>query len=208
MFVNYIDVDRIFTNLFGELQLMKHNGNNLRYKLSFGYDRTITRDYAWVPAFFMGKFFSNTVARLNDNSRNYNFLTLENTLTYDRMFGKHSVNALAGYSYRENKSLLRESSAQGFTTPYYPVIDNGQSRSSKGSEYVNTLVSYFGRVNYSYDDRYLLTAFLRRDGSSRFSPYIALVISHLYQPVGKSATKISGIFPNQRQPSEAKRQLG
>ncbi len=170
MFKNFIDVDRIFANLYGELQLMKHNGHSLKYKLSLGYDKTITRDYAWVPAFYMGKFFSNTIARLNDNSRNFTFLTVENTFTYDKMFGKHSVNALAGYSYRNNKSLLRESSAQGYTMPYYPVIDQGQSRSSKGSEYVNTLVSYFGRVNYGYDDRYLLSASIRRDGSSRFSP--------------------------------------
>lgn len=170
LFVNYIDVDRIFGNLYGELQLLRVNGHSLKYRLNLGYDRTITRDYAWVPEFFMGKFFSNTVARLNDNSRNYTFATVENTLTYDKMFGKHSINALAGYSYRNNKTLLRESSAQGFTRPYYPVIDNGQSRSSKGSEYVNTLVSYFGRVNYSYEDRYLLSATLRRDGSSRFSP--------------------------------------
>ncbi len=170
LFTNFIDVDRIFTNLYGELQLMKNNGNNLKYKLSLGYDKTTTRDYSWAPAFFMGKFFSNTVARLNDNSRNYNFLTIENTFTYDKIFDKHTLNALAGYSYRNNKTLLRESSAQGYTTPYYPVIDQGQSRSSKGSEYVNTLVSYFGRVNYSYDDRYLLTGSIRRDGSSRFSP--------------------------------------
>ena len=170
LFKNYIDVDRIFTNLYGEVQLLKKNGNNLRYRLNFGYDRTVTRDYSWVPAFYMGKFFSNTIARLNDNSRNYNFLTLENTLTYDKVIDRHTINALAGYSYRNNKTLLRESSAQGYTIPYYPVIDQGQSRSSKGSEFVNTLVSWFGRVNYGYDDRYLLTASIRRDGSSRFSP--------------------------------------
>jgi TonB-dependent starch-binding outer membrane protein SusC len=170
LFKNFVDVDRIFANLYGELQLMKRNGNSLKYRLSLGYDKTITRDYSWAPAFFMGKFFSNTIARLNDNSRNFTFLTVENTLTYDKMFGKHSVNALAGYSYRNNKSLLRESSAQGYTVPYYPVIDQGQTRSSKGSEFVNTLVSYFGRVNYGYDDRYLLSASIRRDGSSRFSP--------------------------------------
>jgi len=170
LFKNYIDVDRIFTNLYGEVQLLKKNGNNLRYRLNFGYDRTVTRDYSWVPAFYMGKFFSNTIARLNDNSRNYNFLTLENTLTYDKVIDRHTINVLAGYSYRNNKTLLRESSAQGYTIPYYPVIDQGQSRSSKGSEFVNTLVSWFGRVNYGYDDRYLLTASIRRDGSSRFSP--------------------------------------
>ena len=100
----------------------------------------------------------------------YTNASIENTLNYDKTFGKHSVQALLGQSYRQGNVLLRQSSSQGFTMPYYPVIDNGASRSSKGSETENTLSSYFGRVNYSYDDRYLLSATLRRDGSSRFAP--------------------------------------
>lgn len=172
LFKNFVDVDRVFANAYGELHLLKGANQNLRYRLNFGYDKTITRDYAFVPDFFMGKFFSNTIARLNDGSRNFANLTLENTLNYDKTIGKHNISALAGYSYRENTYIFKESSAQGFTRPFFPVIDAGQSRSSKGSQTVNTLVSYFGRVNYSFADRYLFSATLRRDGSSRFSPTI------------------------------------
>lgn len=171
LFRNFVDVDRIFGNLYAELTLFKKAGHNLRVKTSLSYDRTVTRDYAWAPAFFMGKFFSNTIARLNDNSRNFSNGAIENTLTYDKVFGKHSITALVGQSFRENKALYRESSSQGFTQPYYPVIDNGSSRSSKGSYFVNTISSYFGRVNYAYEDKYLLAASIRRDGSSRFSPF-------------------------------------
>ncbi len=169
-FVNWVDVDRTFGNIYGELQLLKRGGNNLRFKTSLSYDKTQTRDYSWVPVFYFGKFFSNDIARLNDNSRVYTNSVVENTLNYDAVFGKHSIQALLGQSYRENDVVLRESSAQGFSQPYYPVIDQGESRSSKGSEYVATLSSYFGRVNYSYADKYLLSATLRRDGSSRFAP--------------------------------------
>ncbi|MEO5563916.1 MAG: TonB-dependent receptor [Chitinophagaceae bacterium] len=171
MFRNFVDVDRIFANIYGELQLLKKGGNNLKYKISVSYDRTITRDYSWAPAFFMGKFFSNTVARLNDNSRNFSNAAIENTLSYDKVFGKHNLSALVGQSYRQNQALLRESSSQNFTMPYYPVINNGASRSSNGTESTNTIASLFGRVNYSYDDRFLLAASIRRDGSSRFSPF-------------------------------------
>lgn len=171
LFKNYIDVDRIFTNIYGELQLLKRSGHNLKYKISASYNKTITRDYAWAPAFFMGKFFSNTIARLNDNSRQFTNAAIENTLNYDKTFGKHNLSVLLGHSFRDNKTLLRESSSQDFTLPYYPVIDNGANRSSKGSEYVNTITSYFGRINYDFDDKYLLAASLRRDGSSRFSPF-------------------------------------
>jgi TonB-dependent starch-binding outer membrane protein SusC len=171
LFKNFVDVDRIFGNIYAELTLFKKSGHNLRFKTSLSYDRTVTRDYSWAPAFFMGKFFSNTIARLNDNSRNFSNGAIENTLTYEKGFGKHSITALVGQSFRENKALFRESSSQGFTQPYYPVIDNGSSRSSKGSQFVNTISSYFGRINYSYDDKYLFAASIRRDGSSRFSPF-------------------------------------
>jgi TonB-linked SusC/RagA family outer membrane protein len=170
LLVNWIDVDRTFANVYGELHLLKLKGHNLRFRTSLSYDKTITRDYTWQPAFFLGKFFSQDIARLSDNSRVFTNASVENTLNYDKSFGKHSVEALVGQAYRQFDAVLRQSSAQGFTRPYFPVIDNGATKSSKGSQSTSTLSSYFGRVNYSYDDRYLLSATIRRDGSSRFNP--------------------------------------
>ena len=95
MFRNFIDVDRVFSNIYGELQLLKKGGNNLRYRASVSYDRTVTRDYSWAPSFNLGNFFSNTIARLSDNSRNFSNAAIENTVTYDKTFGKHSLTALA-----------------------------------------------------------------------------------------------------------------
>ena len=167
---NYVDVDRTFANVYAELKLLKSTGHDLRFKTSVNYDKTITRDYLWQPVFYLGKFFSKDIAVLNDNSRVYTNSSIENTLTYNKSFGKHSVEALVGQSYRYGSLVARESRAEGFTLPYYPVIDNGQTRSAKGSEFENALSSYFGRINYSYDERYLFSALLRRDGSSRFAP--------------------------------------
>lgn len=167
---NYVDVDRTFANVFGELQLLRNSGHNLRFRTSLSHDKTTTRDYSWQPAFFLGNFFSNNTARLNDNSRVFTNAAIENTLNYNKSFGSHSVDALIGQAYRYNNSLFRESRAEGFTAPYFPVISNGQTRSAKGSEFENALSSYFGRLNYAYADRYLLSATIRRDGSSRFAP--------------------------------------
>lgn len=167
---NYVDVDRTFANVYGEIKLLKTNGHNLKFKTSLSYDKTIARDFTWQPAYYLGKFFSSTIARLNDNSRVYTTASIENTFNYEKSFGKHSVEALIGQSYRNGRAVLRESHAEGFTTPYYPVISNGQTTSAKGTQFENALSSYFGRVNYAYNDRYLLSASLRRDGSSRFSP--------------------------------------
>ncbi|MEN9571011.1 MAG: hypothetical protein RL172_2242 [Bacteroidota bacterium] len=168
---NWVDVDRVFATAYGELQLLKNlKGHNLKFKTSLNYDKTTTRDYTWQPAFYLGKFFSQDIARLYDNSRVYTNASIENTLDYDKEFGQHSLQVLLGQSYRYGSAVLRESSAQGFTMPYYPVINNGQTRSSKGAEFESALASFFGRINYAYANRYLLSASLRRDGSSRFAP--------------------------------------
>lgn len=187
LLVNYVDVDRMFGNAYAELRLLRRNGHNLKFKTSVSYDKTVTRDYTWQPAFFLGKFFSQDVARLSDNSRVYTLGSIENTLDYNKMFGKHSVQVLLGQAYRYGSALLRESSSQGFTMPYYPVINNGATRSSKGTESESALSSYFGRANYSYDDRYLLSASIRRDGSSRFAPSN----QYGYFPAASAAWRIS-----------------
>ena len=60
---NYVDVDRIFANVYGEVKLLKYRGNNLKFKTSLSYDKTMARDFIWHPAFFVGTFFSNNTAR-------------------------------------------------------------------------------------------------------------------------------------------------
>jgi TonB-dependent starch-binding outer membrane protein SusC len=167
---NYVDVDRTFTNVYGEVKLLRKDGHNLKFKTSVNFDKTTTRDYTWQPAFYFGNFFSRATARLNDDSRVFTNASIENTLDYQKEFGKHAVEGLLGQSYRYGSSIFRGSRADGFTVPYYPVINNGQTRSSSGSEFENALSSYFGRINYAYDDKYLLSASVRRDGSSRFAP--------------------------------------
>lgn len=170
IFENWVDVDRTFANVYGELQLVKNAGHNLRFRTSVSYDKTQTRDYAWQPQFYLGKFFSRDIARLDDNTRTLTNAAIENFLNYDVMLGKHSIQALLGQSYRQNSTLIREGRAEGFAMPYIPTLSNGQTSSARGFEFVSALSSYFGRVNYSFDDKYLLSATLRRDGSSRFAP--------------------------------------
>lgn len=184
---NYVEVDRTFANVYGEVKLLKNGGHNLKFKTSLSYDKTVARDYIWQPPFYLGVFFSRLTARLNDNSRVYTNASVENTLNYEKSFGNHSVEALVGQAYRYGSSVLREARADGFTAPYYPVISRGEVVSAKGEEYENALSSYFGRVNYSYSDKYLLSVSLRRDGSSRFAP----VNKFGYFPAASVGWKIS-----------------
>jgi len=168
---NYTDVDRIFANVYGEVQLLKSNGHSLRYRLNVSYDKTQARDYGFKPSFDLGYFFQSPIAKLNDNSRVFTTGLIENTLNYQKNFDRHGVEVLVGQTYQKSTSLFRNGYAEGFTKPYYPVLGGGGATSTDASgafiEYAKA--SYLARINYNFDDRYLITASARRDASSRFT---------------------------------------
>lgn len=95
-----------------------------------------------------------------------------NTLSYNKSFGDHSVNALVGIEALDNHGKGKEISRTDyfFETPDYYLLSNGGGAPNVAYAYDNasSLFSVFGTVNYDYDGRYLLTATVRRDESSRF----------------------------------------
>lgn len=98
----------------------------------------------------------------------------EFTLNYNKQLGKSSLNVLAGYTAQKTYTDLESITAKGFQNDLVPEITAG----STGQIFVNsgtgktttTLISYLGRVSYSYDGKYYLTGSFRTDGSSRFGP--------------------------------------
>lgn len=96
----------------------------------------------------------------------------ENYLTYTKDFGKHSITALAGYSYQKLTNESYEASSQGFISDSFSYYNLGG-----GSIYLapssalteQEIISQYGRFNYGFDNRYLLTFTARRDGSSNFA---------------------------------------
>jgi TonB-dependent starch-binding outer membrane protein SusC len=158
---------RFIGNAYGEYEFFK----GLKYKLSLGYERTDWRDFYFEPVHDLGWFYVNNIAKLSDWRGSGNTGTIENTLTFDKVIGRHSINVLAGQSTLESNLSRSFAHAEGFTQPYFPVLSNGTSGiTTTGDEFKSRLSSFFGRVNYIYDDKYLLTATIRRDGSSRFAP--------------------------------------
>ncbi|PAU95874.1 SusC/RagA family TonB-linked outer membrane protein [Aliifodinibius salipaludis] len=165
------NVDRSFASGYAQANILDQDDQALTYKLNVSYDRTNVRNFNWVPEFEMGFFFNNTSARLNDGQDIYTTAVVENTLTYEKVFAdRHDVTALIGQTYQKGSSVLRNGYSEAYGQPYFPVLDNGSNKTASGEEYENALASYFSRLNYNYDDRYLLTATIRRDGSSRFAP--------------------------------------
>ncbi|EDM36932.1 putative outer membrane protein [Pedobacter sp. BAL39] len=99
----------------------------------------------------------------------------EFTLNYTKKFGKHDLNALAGYSAQQNTIDFTRINAKGFTSDNIGEIsDRGAAADlltiPNAFKVKTTLMSYFGRIGYNYAGKYFVTASLRTDGSSRFGP--------------------------------------
>lgn len=92
--------------------------------------------------------------------------------TYDKTFGEHQLKVLLGASQETNYWSSTTTSRRGYSSNLTRIISAGDpaTQFNSGNASQNALVSQFARVNYSFSDRYLLEANLRRDGSSRFGP--------------------------------------
>lgn len=157
---------RLIGNVYGEYKIW----DQLKYKLSLSYERTDWRDFQFDPIHDLGWFYVNNVAKMNDWRGSGYTGTIENTLNYDKIVGKHNIALLAGQSVLQSEISRINGHAEGFTQPYFPVLSNGTSGVTvTGYEEMNRLLSFFGRAIYSFNNKYLLTATIRRDASSRFS---------------------------------------
>ncbi len=99
---------------------------------------------------------------------------IENFLTYDLTKGLHHFNVMVGQSASKSHGSNNGSSTKDLTFPFlrgfYSTDSNLHNNGSGGPNISVRYVSYFGRFNYSYKDRYMVTATVRRDGSSKFGP--------------------------------------
>ena len=126
-------------------------------------------DYSKQNVYAMGGEQLNRDSRLIENKSTSVFWQLENILTFNRTFDYHRLNMLIGHTSQKTK--YRYMGAEVFDLPNtLMVLDAGSlNPDNYGAEVENTLLSYFGRIIYSYDQRYSFTGTFRKDGSSRFS---------------------------------------
>ncbi len=155
----------IMLNGYGEVDLFV---KGLKYRLNVGINRNFGRNYDRREPLADGT--ATNPSYLGENTDFGNQWLLENTLHFDRDFGKHSLNILAGYSAQENAdrgfNVSRDNLPAGTDAINAGTLDN---QKTGGSLQESSLVSQFGRLVYSYDSRYLFTASVRRDGSSKFA---------------------------------------
>ncbi|MDB5231794.1 MAG: SusC/RagA family TonB-linked outer membrane protein [Chitinophagaceae bacterium] len=161
-------INRVIGNISPSLRLFK----GLIFKMNLGIDNsTSTRDVENLPnavPFREGRL--ETFYNINKNT------LLENYLTYSWSNTRHSVSALAGYSYQKIYVQQRNSSINRFVVGgvdpiYNPGVGQDLTLANNrpgGFAFINELQSYFGRVTYQFNNKYLFTANFRADGSSKF----------------------------------------
>ncbi|WP_081852489.1 TonB-dependent receptor [Prevotella sp. 10(H)] len=159
--------DRFIGNIDAEFFFIP---KELSIKANIGYDVDNSERKAYQPRTSI--ITKNIQGRsVIDNNRYASFLS-ETYGTYNKVFEeKHALNVVAGYSWQEFESSLLSAVGEGYTTDLLGAnnLEGARSlvRRSTNKE-INRLISFYGRVNYSLNNKYMLTATVRRDGSSRF----------------------------------------
>jgi len=186
-FTDNDNINRFLANISGSYELVK----GLVYKITYGYDnsKSLRKSFADPRLSSATAGGTNNVFGvdygngISGNGRAFyqdlkvNTNLIEHTVTYNKTFGIHDINAVAGYSYQSTEAEGSARVAWGLNTP---VVNAGDVFIKDINNFKNVkpgylpfyskveLQSYFGRVNYTISNKYLLTATLRIDGSSKF----------------------------------------
>ena len=159
------NLGNIFTNNFLEIEISK----GFRFKSSVGVNFGTNEIKLWKSSLLgsFGGVTSPATAGVS-KSESLNWLN-ENTLTYKHTFKeKHSLDAVVGFTSQKDRFDMLSAGATNFPTDYVTFLSAGSVNA--GTNYISewSMLSMLSRINYAYDGKYLLTATMRRDGSSRF----------------------------------------
>ena len=168
----------IAANIFAEMEIIK----NLKFRTTLGvkYDSNNYRSFS--PLYHFSVYSLNdTRTSVSQSASDGLGITWTNTLSYNFKVKEHSFDAMIGYEvYRtegQNIYGANGSLRDGFDTWQYAYLSNGTAKNTEGGLSVSgtpwdeeRMVSYFGRVGWNWQEKYMATATLRCDGSSRFAP--------------------------------------
>ncbi len=154
------EVYRVIAN--GELDYRMHFLPDLKLHMAYGYDFAQGSGYTSIPETAASNYDQKGYYAPYGPARKYNSL-FTTYLNYSTSIDKIRIDATAGYDTQYWKSTTSAGDI-------YNAAGESLNGAYKASDYRHSLMSYYGRVNLSYDSRYLITATVRRDGTSRFSP--------------------------------------
>ncbi|PRY55164.1 TonB-linked SusC/RagA family outer membrane protein [Arcticibacter pallidicorallinus] len=168
-------VDKIVGNTYAELKIVE----GLTFRSAFSIDLGYVNGNNYSPIFYLNAAQQNANSSVNKNVDRYYTWQAENVLSYNKDWENHSLGLTLGTTSRKENSETLFGSNTGLVVSdpnmaYLNLAVDAGSAKATGGASENALFSLFSRVNYSYDNKYLLSASLRRDGSSKFgknNPY-------------------------------------
>ena len=156
----------IRANAYAEIGFTKDLKLKTQYSLDYGFGN----NYTFNPAYTFGALVNDVREGTRTKSLSENWIW-NNLLTYNKTFGKHTVNIMLGEEMQEQHWENLYGYRSGYITNGATDLNAGDPTTARNSNASSTraLSSYFGRMFYSFNDKYLLTATIRRDGSSQFA---------------------------------------
>lgn len=165
---NRFTTDRVVGSIAPSLEILP----GLSYKLNLSLDYSVQHNFQFEPVFFLStsQEASNDIARLNESYNRFVGVLIENTLNYNKSFGDHNFDLLAGYTSQTGEGRSVIGVGTNFSTNNQRVLGAAIDNTDiDGTLQKNALLSILGRINYNFKGKYLLSATIRRDGSSRFA---------------------------------------
>ncbi len=160
---------QILANIYAQFNIWK---DKITLRTSYNFDHTGMRSKTYLPQYYIGAFQNNVTSTLYKNQTQFNNWIWDNTLTYADQWGKHALKVMLGLSMREERMDFLQGVAQEvLPQESYQYISLGNQESQTVSDDGSRTrgLSYFARASYSYDDRYMIMATIRRDGSSKYN---------------------------------------
>ena len=158
---------RIMGDFYAEAKFLKY----LTFRAEFAFDGSQNQNKSYIPRYEFGVV-SNDINQMMQREEHSWFWMQKDYLTYNQTFAdKHNLTAMVGFEASKSSWEGTQLIKKNFTTDIIHVMtEDGEFVSNTGWSDAASNTSFFGRVNYGYDNRYLVTATIRADGSSKFGP--------------------------------------
>lgn len=154
---------RLLGNTYAEYSIIP----DLKFRITLGADLNYFKNQTWVPSTLSTSTPVGIASATASKTENINWLN-ENTLAYKKSINQHTFDLLGGFTAQKTTNDGINANALNFPDNLVENINGGTVNSGGQNIQENTILSFLSRINYAFRDKYLITATLRRDGSSRF----------------------------------------
>lgn len=161
---------QVLSNFYAQLNIIP---DRLNIRTSYSYDYSAIRGNTFLPTYYIGQNQQRNTTQLTKTDTNYNKWIWDNTATYNQRWDAHSFTGMLGVSMRQERYNMLSGTAtnvpEGADEWKYLVLGNKEGSTVTDDGWRYRGLSYFTRLNYSFDDRYMLMFTFRADGSSKYN---------------------------------------